>query len=1007
MFSSRKSSAPSGGYNLTNSLRFRSSASAYLSRTFPSAGNRKTYTLSLWLKRGTLGGSANQFFFSSGVSTTAGGFYFLPTDNIEVNPRVNNTNTFLTTTQVFRDPSAWYHIVFALDTTQATDSNRMKLYVNGVQITAFSTASYPALNGDSTLNNNIAHWIGRYPEPGFPSPFDGYLAEYNFIDGQALTPNSFGTFNGLGVWQPIRYGGSYGTNGFYLPFNSGTSSFAGSFNGSSQYLNLTANSSLQFGTGDFTVEGWYYQNGTVNFGNIFSTTLLYTTTGGLRLSTGNSNNTFQVATGGSGLFNASVAFSASRWNHFALVRSSGVTTLYQNGVSVGSASDSNSYTADTFVIGWLDGSGPSAYLLNGLLSNFRVVKGTAVYTSNFIPSTSPLTAITNTSLLTLQNSTIIDNSTNAFSITNNGTVTTGQTYPCSTAIFNDQGPQGNNWTPNNISGITGSTLDYMTDVPTLTSATAANYCTGNWLNQTDLDILREGNLFWRVDNERAVTGTLSMTTGKWYWEATIGAIQNYIEIGIVGTNARFSGPNNFVPGSLSTGYGYRSNATKINNNTTASYGATYAANDVIGVAFDADAGTLTFYKNNTSQGTAYSSIPVIDYVAYVYGGPAGGQTSAYFNFGQRPFTYTPPTGFVALNTFNLPTPTIGATAATTANKYFDATAYTGNGVNGRVLGNSGGFQADLVWIKGRTVAWSHQLADIVRGGGKSLQSNLTDAEVTNEQYGYVSAFSSSGFTLTTGSLGADLVNNNTYPYVAWQWRASNTTGSTNTDGSIISTVSANTTAGFSIVTYTGNGTGSATVGHGLGATPSMVIVKRRSAASDWPVSSRSISAGQILVLNSTNAVSTDNGPFASTYPSSTVITLGTSTDTNANTATYVAYCWTTIAGYSAFGSYTGNGSTDGPFIYTGFRPAFIMIRSTGSPRRWLMFDDSRFPNNGPNMPTLYANLSDAESTNTENYGDFLSNGFKCRAINGNFNGSGETYIYMMFAENPFKYANAR
>ena len=211
------------GYLLRNSLRFRRSNSAYLSRTFASAGNRRTYTLSLWVKRGSLDGSASQFFFGSGVSTTAGGFYFTSTNQLEINPRVNNTNTYITTTQVFRDPSAWYHIVVALDTTQATDSNRLKLYVNGVQVTAFSATIYPALNGDSTLNNNIAHWIGLYPEPGFPSPFDGYLAEYNFIDGQALTPSSFGASNASGVWYPIPYAGSYGTNGFNLKFTNASS----------------------------------------------------------------------------------------------------------------------------------------------------------------------------------------------------------------------------------------------------------------------------------------------------------------------------------------------------------------------------------------------------------------------------------------------------------------------------------------------------------------------------------------------------------------------------------------------------------------------------------------------------------------------------------------------------------------------------------------------------------------------------------------------------------------
>jgi hypothetical protein len=993
-------------YSANNSLRFRASASAYLDRTFPSAGNRKTYTLSLWVKRGILGGSTSQFFFGSGVSTTAGGFYFTSTDQIEVNPRVNNTNTYLTTTQVFRDPSAWYHIVFALDTTQATDSNKMKLYVNGVQVTAFSAAVYPALNGDSTLNNNIAHWIGRYAEVGFPSPFDGYLAEYNFIDGQALTPNSFGTSNGLGVWQPIRYGGSYGTNGFYLPFNSGTSSFAGSFNGSSQYLNLTANSSLQFGTGDFTVEGWYYQNGTVSFGNIFSTTLLYTTTGGLRLSTGNSNNTFQVATAGSALINASVAFSASRWNHFAIVRSSGVTTLYQNGVSVGSASDSNSYTANTFVIGWVDGSGSSAYLLNGLLSNFRVVKGTAVYTSNFIPSTSPLTAITNTSLLTLQNSTIIDNSTNAFSITNNGTVTTGQTYPCSTAIFNDQSPQGNNWTPNNISGASGTTLDYMTDVPTLTSATAANTCTWNPLNGgTTGSSLTNGNLQLNGGTGWAsYSATMAFpATGNYYCEITgvsvAGASQG-TSVGILNPEYNLISYSDAI-GNQPLGYGWYSYGGATYNNgsgTTYNGGATYTTGTVIGI--QVNNGVLTFYKDGVSQGTAYSGITG----SYVFAASCYGTDKVAINCGQRPFAYTPPTGSVRLNTFNLTTPTIGATSSTTANKYFDINLWTGNNANPRTLTGLS-FQPDWVWLKDRSQATNHRLVDAVRGASKTLKSNTTDAETSSEVLGTITAFTSDGFTVQ-GTSNVDGVNLSGDAYVAWNWKA-NGTGSSNTAGSITSTVSANTTAGFSIVTYTGTGA-NATVGHGLGVAPSMVIVKRRpTAGSNWAVWHTGIANTEYLQLNSTIAKTTNTAFWNSTSPTSTVFSVGSDPDTN-GTVAIVAYCFAQIAGYSAFGSYTGNGSTDGPFIYTGFRPRFVMIKlSSGSGSGWLIYDSSR---NTYNLTDLYlqANQSNAEAgSSTDNPFDFLSNGFKARYSNSATNQSGGTFIYMAFAENPFKYANAR
>jgi hypothetical protein len=990
---------------VNNSLRFRASASAYLNRTPTIASNRQTWTWSGWVKRGILGSAQNIFASNGTTNTTFLDIRFTSSDTIQVGVY---TDIVLVTSQVFRDPSAWYHIVWLFDTTQASASNRCRLFVNGTEITAFSTdarSTYFAQNTNYGINNNTLHEICRNPSDGTKF-FDGYMADINFVDGQALTPNSFGTSNGLGVWQPIRYGGSYGTNGFYLPFNgSSNSTFAGSFNGSSQFLSFSGTNP---GSGNFTIEAWVY----IAAPSTLQASIFYNDTSSyleiFALNTTDQNNFYALmgsdgtANSGNSGFYSTNSFSPNAWTHIAYVRNSGVITIYINGVAGGTLTKSHTFRGLSRIGVARYADSNNYYYFNGSISNLRVTN-TAVYTSNFTPATSALTAISGTQLLTCQNSTFIDNSTNAYSITNNGSATTSVQYPYVVTAFSDQSPNGNNWTPNNISGLNGSTYDFMIDVPTLTSATAANYCTGNWLNQTDLDILREGNLFWRVDNERAVTGTLSMTTGKWYWEATIGAIQNYIEIGIVGTNARFSGPNNFVPGSLSTGYGYRSNATKINNNTTASYGATYAANDVIGVAFDADAGTLTFYKNNTSQGTAYSSIPVIDYVAYVYGGPAGGQTSAYFNFGQRPFTYTPPTGFVRLNTFNLPTPTIGATASTTANKYMNVNLWTGDGSSSRNITGIG-FAPDFVWIKNRANGTRfHVLNDTVRGANKQLFSNNTNAEETDTTQ--LTAFGSDGFTIGNNAN----VNENTSGIVSWNWRA-NGAGSTNTNGSIISTVSVNTTSGFSIVTYTGNGTASSTVGHGLGVTPNMVIAKVRSTTESWPVfhsSLLSLGTGYFIELDATGAAGNGNSRYPAA-PSSSVVTIGSAgnlTPINASGQTYVMYCFAAVSDYSAFGSYTANASTDGPFVYTGFRPRWILIKGNISGNEWLIVDASRNTYNVSDK-LLYPNYAFAESTSVAL--DILSNGFKIRGSGGGVNfSSGSTYIYAAFAEFPLKYANAR
>jgi hypothetical protein len=375
---------------------------------------------------------------------------------------------------------------------------------------------------------------------------------------------------------------------------------------------------------------------------------------------------------------------------------------------------------------------------------------------------------------------------------------------------------------------------------------------------------------------------------------------------------------------------------------------------------------------------------------------------ANFNFGQQPFSYTPPSGFVRLNTFNLPTPTIGATASTMADDYFNAVLYTGNGTTNAITGV--GFQPDFVWVKSRSDAYFHGLYDAVRGAGstKGLYSNDTVAEGTYSAFQNLVSFDSNGFTLGATS-NTNNINANASTFVAWNWKA-NGAGSTNTNGSINSTVSANTTAGFSVVTYTGNGTAGATVGHGLGATPSMVIVKKRSGVADWPVQHISLGPNASLRLNGTNA--TANEPWwNSTAPSSTVFTLGNSNTINQSSETFVSYCFAPVAGYSAFGSYTGNGSTDGPFVYTGFRPRYVMTKRSDAVESWRIGDAARSPYNAVVLE-LFANLSNAEENNS-NPIDYLSNGFKIRTSSSSHNASGGTYIYMVFAENPFKYSNAR
>lgn len=796
MFSASKTAAPSTGYNLQKSLRFRSSASAYLNRTPASNGNLTTWTWSAWVKRGAISNGNNQVLMGSNtVGEERIGFNSDDTF-IYYNWNGSYSNEQITT-QVFRDPSAWYHIIVVRDTTNATASNRIRIYVNGQQVTSFSTNITPSQNASSyDFNTTASHQIGRWPT-GIQY-FDGYLAEVNFIDGQALTPSSFGSFNSVtGVWQPAKYTGTYGTNGFYLPFT-----------------------------------------------NTSSTTTL-------------------------------------------------------------------------------------GYDLSG---------------------------------------------------------------------------NGNNWTTNNISLTTGSTYDSMTDVPTLTSATVANYCVMNpTVPQTNnTQSFTNGNLQISCSSagnqSGSAIGSMGMSSGKWYWENTYISNSNSpssdFAAGFGITNAIVqTGYNNNSTGNQY--YLFGNGVLQTLGSQISSWTSGFTVGDVIGIAFDATNGTLAFYKNGTLLNT-YSSVTTgLTYWPWYCQNTNGSVAVACgFNFGQQGFKYTPPTGFVALNTYNLPTSTI-----VKGNTVMDATTYTGNGTAGTNIVNTAGFQPDLVWIKTRSVNYSHGLYDSIRGVTETLRSDSTNAETVYSSSS-MTAFNSNGFQV--GTYGD--VNASGQTLVGWQWQAGKGTTSSNTNGSITSTVSVNPTAGFSVVTYTGTGS-AGTVGHGLGVAPSMIIVKNRSQALSWDVYHKSLGNGGGVFLNTTGAYYATSAMWNNTSPTSSVFTIGNGNDVNQSGTNLVAYCWAAVSGFSAFGSYTANGSADGPFIYCGFRPRWILFKRSTSATNWYIVDTAIESYNA-GTTGLYPNTSSAEST--EGALDILSNGFKPRSSDGAFNyPSGETFIYAAFAENPFKNALAR
>ena len=575
----------------------------------------------MWFKRGSISTGLVGLF---GKTVNSGANFYIGINSNDTMTWTFTNTLVMTTNQVFRDPSSWCHLVAVWDSANSTAIQRARIYINGSEITSWSTDNRSSVTTSmdawNTTNTSFLHAVGAISSTASTVAynFDGYIAETYFIDGQALTPSSFGETDAItGRWKAKAYSGTYGTNGFYLKFadNSGTTS---------------------------------------------------------------------------------------------------------------------------------------------------------------------------------------------------------------TTLGKDSSGNGNNWTPNNFSVTAGAGNDSLVDSPTnygtdtgLGGEVSGNYCTINTLKNFGIT-LTNGNLDGasNTSTRASIYGTIGVSSGKWYWEVTQNSVTgvNALAIGI----GNASGTITDYAGSTVNEWIYYADGQKQTGGSASSYGASFTTGDIIGIALNADSGTLVFYKNNTSQGTAFTGLTSGPYFPAIGDGGISNAQSWTANFGQRPFAYTAPSGFKALCTQNLTQPTIR-----NPSKYMDALAYTGTGAANSI--SSLGFSPDLVWIKNRGTTTDHALYDIARGAQAQLSSNTTGSEVTSSSG--LTAFDSAGFTIGTSSL----VNTNGTQYVAWSWDAGST-NSTNTSGSITSTVRANPQAGFSIVSYTGTGA-NATVGHGLGVSPKMLITRTRNAAS--------------------------------------------------------------------------------------------------------------------------------------------------------------------------------
>jgi hypothetical protein len=603
---------------------------------------------------------------------------------------------------------------------------------------------------------------------------------------------------------------------------------------------------------------------------------------------------------------------------------------------------------------------------------------------------------------------------------------TGVGTASSTTVGADTSGNDNHWTTTNIAA-----ANVFPDNP------EDNYPTMNILSTgADAITFTEGNLNSSFtgdtdDTHHGCTFALPKE-GKWYWETTFtGALTNGTQApycGIYDSDTLAMGiSDNFITssGDFITYYTYQ-NRIYINGSLTA-YTSAIASQTgaVVGFAVDMDNGHLWVHVNGTyingtptfSDGTNKVASPNTDstYIPF-WSGDGGGTHTWSANFGQASFTGTKPSGYSLLTSANLPEPTFGPNSDEQPDDHFEAFLYSGDANATRTISGFN-FQADLMWNKARNQGFSHRLYDSTRGNDKGLFSNTNAIESTHDVF---NGFTSDGFNTTTDGSAGDLLNYDGGTYVSWIWKANGGTTTTNdasstSVGTIDSVYQANTTSGFSIVTYTGTGS-NGTIAHGLSSAPTVIFIKDRESTSNWLAYvhvSNATKGRYFLTLNTTGA-EFDNGAsgyFQATAPSSTLISLNNSTyNTSGND--FLAYCFHDVAGFSKFGKYIGNSSaSDGPYIHLGFKPRWIMGKiASGGTGRWWIFDSKRSPRMNSSLGTgahLDADASSSEVSDTEvNAVQFLSNGFKVNTGNSEWNYTGYTYIYMAFAEIPEKYSNA-
>lgn len=803
----------------------------------------------------------------------------------------------------------------------------------------------------------------------------------------------------------------------FSPYNDGSVGSFISSNSNDDYIlhKTTSGGDFAFGSGDFTIEGWMYPFTLPTNSRLF---YIYDSYQQILVGLGTSSALFFAAMNSSDTnlgqpTSATGAVITEVWQHYAAVRNGGNVTLYVNGTQV---AQNTGYSTNA-----IRGDQTSVYLgydpvtagraFDGFLSDIRVVKGQAVYTSNFTPPTTALSSISGTGY---------------------STVLLAQ--------------PGNNANLNRDTAAPEEAIIPVYDSTRIPAVTSITYT-----NDNTTASITTGTAAYTQYYSNA---KFSPSSGKYYFEARLTAppisTPNFSSAGVIGflytpfeDGTRSLGQSGSPAGEFALAL---NSGNKVESGSpSASYSSGFTNNQVFQFALDTESGSIWFGRDGTwleSGNPTTGANPTytgananaLYFGIQGYAGTNYGGTS-HLNMGQNPtfngtespsggtnsdgsypdisgigsFLYEPPTGYKAPSTL-VPTRASGLNkAALNPDEYFDILVYEGNGGTSQSVQGLN-FKPDLVWVKQRDGTAEHQLVDSVRGPNMLLSTNGTPlgAELDRE---YFQSFDQGGFT--TGDGPVSNWNSSGADYVAWCWK----TGGepvVNTDGTITSMVSANKDAGFSIVSYVGSAS-DATIGHGLSSAPELFFLKNRVDASDWRVGQTIISGktcadgnGYYLELNDTKAVT--NPGSATTWgatptnPTSSVFSVGSTNSHNGSNDSMIAHCWHSVPGFSKFGSYTGNGSTDGPFVYLGFRPAWVMVKRTDSADHWFIVDVARDKINV--MGELLLVNSSGAFTASDHF-DYISNGFKIRNTGAGINASSGAYIFMAFAETPSAFTNSR